>query len=292
MKKVFSLIVVLLLFSGCANLSVDKEEALKGELPKDFNISIYAEINSDVLLSQIIFDIQEKAKVAYGSPDNMTLERKQDCVKFFKDGDGKTSALAENIYLNYVGCPKKDWLQSEKCSGIYEQVPAYNKATVIGADTTWKCIIGGCWSGGWDETSYEEDCRDIEFSSMHGDDCKNKPLRDTLPAKIDKYVVAESNSDNQLKAMCKFVLPKAKDLNSVEDHLKKFNYDSTLVESHYLIVGRNEGRPYKYCKDGEATDTLRNPDLALKVGLSPVFYYYGERLFCFSKTDSLIYLLK
>jgi hypothetical protein len=271
MKKILLLCSVAL-FLSCSDLSVSDEQAVKNELPVDFNRSDYAKINLDVPKSQIIFKVKENLGEIYNQP-----ARTSECKKFLNP-DGEISPLALDIYANYLGCPKAGWDANDKCSlnmGIYGQVPAYTKAVVKGKDTTWQCVIGGCWSGGLDEL-VNTDCRDAETSIL-SPLCNNENL--VLPTTL-------------LNTMCKFVLPEASDPQAAEEFLRDFPYDSTLIERHYLLVGRNEGRPYKYC-NGEATDILRNPDLALKVGADKtIFYDYGQNLFCLNETDSLIYLLK
>jgi len=272
MKKILMLCSVALVLS-CSDLSVSDDDAVKNELPAGFIRSEYAKINLDVPKSQIVFKIKEDLGEIYDQP-----ARTNEC-KGFLNPDGEISPLALDIYANYLGCPKTGWDANEKCSldmGIYGQVPAYNKATVKNGDTTWTCVIGGCWSGGLDEL-VNTDCNDLE-TSIVSPLCSGENL--VLPTTL-------------LNTICKFVLPKANDVKEAENFLKNFSYDSTLIERHYLLVGRSEGRPYKYCKSGEATDILRNPDLALKVGSGTrIFYDYGKHLFCLSEADGLIYLLK
>jgi len=277
MKK-FLLLFSVALFLGCSDLSVSQEETVKNELPADFNKSEYAEINVDVPQSQIAFKIKDNLGNAYDQ-----AARTRECVELLNP-NGEISSLAIDIYANYLNCPKTGWNANESCPSdmaLYGQVSSYTKPVIkitAGVRDTigWKCEIGGCWSGGLDELT-TTNCKDLE-TSITSPLCNVEDL--VLPTTV-------------LNTICKFVLPKASSMQEAEDFLKSFSYDSTLIEQHYLLVGRNEGRPYKYCKDGEATTTLRNLSLALEVGRGDdTFYYYGEHLFCLSETDGLIYLLK
>jgi len=287
MKKILLLCGVAL-FLSCSDLSVSDEQAVKNELPEGFNRSEYAKINSDVPISQIVFKMKESFGELYNQSNNQA--RTSEC-RGFLNPNGEISPFALNIYADYLGCPKTGWDANDSCPSkmaLYGQVPGYTqpvtKMTAGKLDTLgWKCEIGGCWSGGLDELAHT-DCKDLETSIL-SPLCSGENL--VLPAAL-------------LNTICKFVLPKANSVQEAEDFLKNFSYDSTLIDRHYLLVGRNEGRPYKYCNAGEATGILRNPDLALKVGggsdpKNPdktLFYDYGKHLFCLSKTDSLIYLLK
>ncbi|MDR2999859.1 MAG: hypothetical protein LBU89_01225 [Fibromonadaceae bacterium] len=265
MKKFFYISAVLLL-GACSDLSVSKEEALAGELPGDFDWEVYAELNNDVLQSQIIFDINAKI------PANAGSARREECVKFLLNNDGESSAFAENLYLNYVGCPKKGWSPAGECEGVYAQVPAYNK--------NGQCAIGGCWSGGWDEpVSLNDDPGAEEFG-----------LKDVLPGKVATYKAQPNNNDIQIRTMCKFVLPGAETLKEAEDYLEGFPYDNTLVKQHFFLVGRSEGRPYKYCEG--TVGSLRDTTMALKLGGNNIMYDFGAHLFCFDKVTQGIYLLK
>ena len=278
MKKFFYISAVLLL-GACADLSVSKEEALKGELPRDFDWKVYGEINNDVLQSQIIFDIDAKLSTAYASSANASLARKDDCAKFLLDESGEASDFAEDLYLNYVGCPKKGWNENEACEGKYSQVYSYNHDR----NGNPRCIIGGCWSGGWDESIDNKES-----------------LKDTLPSIVDRYISQASNNDVRIRTICKFILPNAKTKEEAESYLKSFTYDSTLVTRHFFLVGRSEGRPYKHCDDASMNyhpDRLREPSLALILGEGDassgnMIHDYSAHLFCFDKITQGIYLLK
>jgi len=297
MKKVISLFSIAL-FLGCSDMSVSDEAAIKDKLPADFKRSEYAEINLDVPKSQIAFKVNDKVKENFtGVSDPARVNECKDLL----NPNGEISSLAIDIYSDYLDCPKDGWDENAKCPGVYSQVPSYNKfnidsttnpsvkdtlwkcciggdwkRTIKGKDTTWTgctSITGGCWRGGKNDL-ITMDCKDIE-TQIVSTLCDEENL--VLPTTL-------------LSTMCRFVLPKAENMQNAEDYLKNFSYDSTLIEQHYILVGRNEGRPYKYC-NGNSTGTLRSPDLALKVG-SPVFYDYGAHLFCLNETDGLIYLLK
>jgi len=213
--------------------------------------------------------------------------------------NGEISSLAINIYSDYLDCPKDGWDENDKCPGVYAQVPGYNRFNVDKTtnDTTWKCCIGGDWkkptvSGG--DTTWTG-CNSITGGCWRGG--RNELL--TMDCSDPETQIMSSLCDEEnivlpttmLNTMCRFVLPKAENIREAEDYLKNFSYDSTLLERHFVSVGRPEGRPYKYCRNGEATNTLRSQDLALKVG-APVFYDYGSKLFCLNEADGLIYLLK
>jgi hypothetical protein len=301
MKK-FLLFSAILFLVSCSDLSVSNDEALKMELPADFNRGIYAEINKDVAYSQIVLSVKEKL-AAIGLYYNDT-ERKIQCIELLSNED-----FAGDIYLNYALCPKQSTI-SGKCPGIYGyDTLLYNKAIVTEAidDTVWQCNLGGCWNGGWDEISEGDvetakKCQDdLEFSVLFGEVCDKlpngsssvPPLKDTLSGKLNFYAARPSNIDNTTSLLCNFVLPGTKDLSEAKNYIKEFKYDSTLFEIHYNVVGRNEGRPYKYCESGKI-GVEKNHELSteIKKTETDIFYDYGKYAFCLDKLEQKIYVAK
>jgi len=295
-------ILFFILFWGCSDLSVDKEEALSADLPGDFNWEEYATINRDVSSSQIAFDVQKKlvnAQEAYGYSelnDNAantlanSAKRIKECMEILKD-----SALAAAIYLQYANCPKKGWDPDEACTGLYANNTNYTIPKSNGNGVT--CSIGACWRDGWDES----------FSSDPG---YNGPgFADELKVIIGGYTggdlnsIKNANHRNVISMLCNFILPQSKNFKATEDYLKGFYFfdnsnsfvsgsslNTTLIKQHYFLVGRSEGRPYKYCSGTESQE--RNINLALVFKKSDGFtkYDYSSHFFCLNKVDYKIYV--
>ena len=266
MKKMYVLLCValILLLGSCADLSMDKEEALKADLPRDFKWKDYADINNDVAMSQIVQEIKQKGKGA---------DSTKNCVNILSDID-----FAEVVYLNYLQCPLESWDDTLHCTGKYGNNDTYSKAKTVwnstkfspdsgGLDTiSWQCIIGSCLSGGWSK------------------------MKDSLPDSLTAYL--KTPKAGLVRTMCQFI-PDVSELEDAKSYLKNFHPDSTLIEQHYLFFGRSDGRPYKYCESGhfdpEKPKTL---DLADKRGTGSGYYDYGRYTFCFYKTDDKIYVVK
>jgi len=143
MKKMYvflCLVWVLFLGSCSADLSMDNEEAVRADLPADFKWQDYAEINNDVKMSQIIFDVREKNK-EYGKEDSASKAR-SNCLSILQDEN-----FSKKVYVEYMQCPEQGWNPNKKCSGKFAYNGNYTK--VNGTDTT--CVIDGCWNGGWNE---------------------------------------------------------------------------------------------------------------------------------------------
>jgi len=290
MKK--NLLLIGALFLGCSDLSSNKEEALKNELPKDFDRSVYSEINADVVISQVVMDIQGKVISLYGNMGEAVKERKIDC--------GSTlitdPSLIEAIYTEYMKCPLKGWDQNKACSGEYSSNINYTKEDG-------KCVIGGCWYGGWNES---RDYDDLEGYDNIDEYCIAKGCPETAQEtiwkpyqtysnRIDRYMnasnfAAKDSWDALIGVMCKFVIPGAKNADEAKDYLKDFPIDSTLIENHYFLIGRSEGRPYKYCENGESQERTIELALKLKSSKGHYFYDYGEHLFCFNRDDYKVYV--
>ncbi|MCL1956428.1 MAG: hypothetical protein FWF63_03815 [Fibromonadales bacterium] len=263
---VFLSVAAALFFGSCADLSVSDEEAVKADLPADFNWEEYGKINGDVLKSQIILDLKKTKK---GTDSN--------CVNIFSSD----MAFAKEIYKDYLLCPVEGWNKKEKCTGKYANNSNYNKlvidttyaerdstytpegatkdTTIMVIDTIYTeyqsgCVIENCWSGGWSE---------LETS-----------LADNLGV---------------VKAMCQFIPDTT--LAEAKKYLNNFKPDPYLVEQHYHFFGRNDGRPYKYCDKGRGDEKTQK--LAVRRESREGYYYdYGRYTFCLDKTNEKIYVAK
>jgi len=262
---VFLCVATALFFGSCTDLSMDDEEAIKADLPADFDWRVYGEINGDVLVSQIIIELR-KTKRGEDSIAN--------CVNILSDMN-----FADSIYLNYLQCPLDGWNKDEKCTGKYANNSSYTKVSkvtpiidedtkdTIRRDTTWQCTIGACWSGGWTE------------------------MRDFLPDSLDKYKETSQTSLNAIKSMCQFI-PENSTPASAKNYLNNFPYDPYLIEQHYHFFGRSDGRPYKYCDAGHST-VEKTQSLADKRERGTNYYYdYVRHTFCLDKTDQKIYVVQ
>jgi hypothetical protein len=308
MKKFFLLFSAVLFLGSCTDLSVSEEDAVKDALPKDFNWEVYAEINSDVKMSQVIFKIREEK----GESDT-TKSVRENCVNLLGNLE-----FAKKIYVDYAGCPDIGWDRNELCTGKYAYNSSYSIAkidtivkieTIVEPDTTYtdtsrivkidnSCNIGACWHGGWDDigaADFEDSdkCDDIEYLQENPDilaKCEElpKPFYSFLPDSLAIYKSNGRRGGNQISLMCKFV-PLAGTVEEAEDHLESLalNIDSKLVELHYIEFGRHDGRPYKYCKSGNR-GVLRDIELASKKQSgSTVYYDYGAHIFCLDEKDEI-----
>jgi len=262
----FLCVAAALFFGSCADLSMDDEKAVKADLPADFDWQEYGEINNDVKISQIIFDVREKNK-KYGKGADSTNNAINNCVDILED-----EKFAETIYLNYLQCPELGWNLNEKCKGIYANNGNYTK--VNGDDTT--CVIDGCWHGGWSELT------------------DNGSWQDSLAKYSGTTGAQDSDAKNSIKAMCQFIPPK--DLANAETYLDGFVYDSYLIEQHYHFFGRSDGRPYKYCDAVHSIyEKSQSLDSVVRRGsqndYANYYYDYGRYTFCLDSTDQKIYVV-
>jgi len=306
MKKelsVFLCAATTLFLSSCADMDVTTEERL--DLPDGFNWREYVDINRDVAMSQIILNITGGV-----AADTYLRSTASNCATLLSDND-----FASDIYLKYASCPNPGWFKNSKCPGIYANRDDYN--IVTGNNTT--CSIGGCWSGGWDELSdKDKECDDYDWS---GDkpwcegDATDRPrtLVSFLQDSLKRYPTAAASPSQfgrilpVIKMMCLFIpKPDVGNREAVKQYLKSYysldgntivygnRFDSTLVSQHYHVVGRYDGKPYKYCEPGsinagskEKANTLDG--VVFRGGRD---YDYGKYTFCLNKSDDKIYVVK
>ena len=299
MKKslsVFLCVFAALFFGSCSDLSVTEEAVLKVDLPADFDWQEYGKINGDVKTSQIVLDLK-KTRTGDGDIAN--------CVSVLSDMD-----FAKKIFSDYLQCPVDGWGQEEKCPGIYANNSNYNKTgltfvpklvcrTIIGTDgeplpadapeydncvkdslilvrEQAECVIGACFLGGWGG---------------------EKGLVNFLPDSLAKYSDTKSTNLGTIKAMCQFV-PESSTSTQAENYLENFPFDQHLVEQHYLLFGRSDGRPYKYCADVHNDEERQQEKHAEGRGAyyasenRYAYYDYGRYTFCLDKNNQKIYVVK
>ena len=308
MKKILFLFSALLL--NCSDLSVDSEDALKAELPADFKRSDYVNINNDVIKSQVLLAVQQRNRELYPSaaqPEEV-LARRKECVGILKED----ISFAEKIYTEYMDCPANGWNPNKACKGKYSGNPSYTKVNAQGIET---CAIGACWSGGWKETDYsdydlggdtwEEYCIDhacpvpvegVLLGTTPAPSGIRVTISGAVVSKLDYYANrGDFNQrdilDTMLSVVCRFIMPEIETVANAKNYLESFTYDSTLIDRHYFLVGRSEGRPYKYCSGTETVE--RNRDLhALKLehANQGSFYDYSRYLYCFDEDEFKIYV--
>jgi len=290
MKKrlsIFLCVFAALFFGSCADLSVDEDVALKVRLPDDFGWQIYGEINNDVQMSQIIFDVRGKNKEYKGT--DSTKKAVNNCVNVLND-----TIFAKEIFKDYLQCPMDGWDKKGQCPGIYANNSNYNKLTVTSVTTTRPdtsitmipdpddpdaplkpdttitliptvtldstlCNIDACWSKGWDDV--------------------DSFLLDSL----NKFLETSKTNLGVINAMCQLIPP-----SDAKNYLHNFKFNQTLVEQHYILFGRYDGRPYKYCEDGHKGEARNQEKHADKRGNN---YDYGRYAFCLNKTDQKIYVV-
>ena len=330
MKKkffVFLCVIAVLFFGSCADLSMDDEKAIKADLPPDFDWQVYGDINGDVLMSQIIIDIREKkigadikscvdvfssdigfAEIVYKDylqcPVNGWDKTKVCTGKYANNGKYNKKIISPKLIAAGEG---DDSSSSGESGGSSSSVDSGDSSSSVdsgsssssgelgdssssvepssssesgnssssgdssssvepssSSESPTLCAIGNCWSGGWDE------------------------LKTLLPNKLD--VVG---------AMCQFI-PKdlaAPDAKKYLEDFKKSKIDPYLVEQHYHFYGRMDGRPYKYCKDGQKGDPKDQEKHATKrTKLNKEDYYdYSKYTFCLDtldKNNQKIYVVK
>jgi len=266
--SIFLCALAALFFGSCADLSVDEYEALKADLPSDFNWKDYVEINKDLASSQVVIGVWEKNKAFSGA--DSAKQAINNCANLLQ-----SEALAREVYLEYVNCPEQGWDRDKRCPGIYAYNVNYNKPVLGDAKDTvgWQCIMGNninsekCWLNGWNE-----------FNGFLQDSL-SKYLGSTPPTTI---------SFEPIRTMCMFI-PKAATANEVLSYLENFKLDSVLIIAHYKSYGgRNDGRPYKYCESGHI-GAEKTQSLADKRGS---YYDYGRYTFCLNKSDQKIYVIQ
>jgi len=298
-------------FLSCSDLSATREESLENELPSDFKYSVYAEINNDVEKSQVLLEVQEKVTNLYGKTGGEADQtRRKECGDILLED----ISLFDTIYEEYMDCPVEGWNPNKKCEGKYAGNANYSKPTVTDEDTTWKCAIGGCWSGGLNEQFTDYDWESQGYSS--GEEyCIQETCLPSLkglltgeetwpginylpspgePGKINYYInrgdyARRDVLDTLISVVCKFIMPES-NAETAKNNLQNFKPDSTLIKQHYFLVGRSEGRPYKYCDKGENVernqDKHASPLMNAQLGY---FYNYGKYLFCLNRDDYKVY---
>ena len=256
MKKicVFLCVVVVLFLGSCSSMLFDDEEAIKADLPSDFDWKVYKEINNDVAMKQIDLELNGKR----GGEDSI-----KKCVNILND-----IGFAKEVYENYLQCPMNGWNKNNRCVGKYDNNESYSEPITkwdpdanggAGGMVTigWKCNIEACWSEGWNE------------------------LRDSLEA----YSEGTKIELPIIKTMCQLVADPETVGKSAKSYLEEFKFDSYLIEQHYHFFGRRDGRPYKYCKGQHGAE--KTQALADKRG---TYYDYGRYTFCFEESDQKVYI--
>jgi len=275
MKKILLSVSAFLFFVSCSDLSLSNEEALKGGLPADFDWQKYVKINKDVKASQIIFKIQEENKKVSAQ------EVIDNCGAVLEDLD-----FASEIYMEYAGCPKKGWNPNERCSGVYANNDAYS--VFDATKQAWVCKISDCWSGGWDDPPLFGECEGCEYDGTV----------DLLTGELELYVAKKTTSFAPINMMCMYISPKAEgSWEKAKNYLETFSLNQISVEQHYFLIGRNEGRPYKYCEQGSYGEEKNRDIHAAKLSGGSGqdkrdFYDYGKHLFCFNESDEKVYVVK
>jgi len=314
MKKVFFTSLAFILAS-CSDMASGEAEAIAEELPKDFNVAEYVEINPDVKISQIAMDIKLKNDALEPQPNNAV--RLATCKSFLSDDE-----LFADIYLNYFNCPAEGWNPEQKCEGqsafkYSVNNVAYNKEN--------SCNIKGCWSAGFETpycTQYPTlaDCEDAEGPGAYcctliGED-KMKSLKEnqakaqnlsslslTAPSGQSK---GSSSLDTVFVYMCSMfnLIPESGvfDAAAVKAYLNDFwknKYDPLLTSKHFLMAGRYEGRAYRYC-NGD-TNGVRTQNMATYIPSKANEYFWDysvnnetlkPQFFCLNKSDGKVYRIK
>jgi hypothetical protein len=302
MKKFLLLFSAVLFLGSCTDLGVSEEDAIKDMLPRDFKWETYAEINNDVKVSQVVFkiraEIEEKRVAEEETAALFAPKVRENCAEILKEDLG----FAKQIYVDYAGCPEQGWDRSKTCTGKYAN---------SGYATDSSCFIGACWHGGWNDLGAAAPDVDVERCDNDMDyyfDNKNKCdeakqivilesfLSDSLNSYKNQGIRRGIKSDTTIALMCNFV-PWAENAAAAKSHLESLalnsNIDSKLIERHYAEFGRNDGKPYKYCKDGhvgEERNRDKHANRQQASGSTSYYYDYSAYLFCLGKSDEKIYV--
>ena len=306
MKKSFFPLAFIL--ASCSDMAPSETAVITEELPNDFSVEEYVEINPDVKISQIAMDIKIKNEAVTAT----SATKLAACKNFISDAE-----LFEDIYLHYLNCPAKGWNPEQKCDeelGINNAV--YNKEN--------SCKIANCWSSGW-ETPYcpqyinitecENDLEDYCCKQVGSDNIK--PLKEnlgkvqnlgslTLSLPVQGQSPGSSRLDTVFVFMCNVFNPLPEDgvfdAGKVKDYLNDFwenKYDTLLVAKHFLMAGRDEGRAYRYCNDD--ADEVRTQDMANYIPSKANEYFWDysrdintskPQFFCLNKSDGKVYKIK
>jgi len=304
MKKrlsIFLCVFAALFFGSCTDMSVSEDEVLKAELPNGFSWEEYGEINNDVKMSQIILDVKFKKK---GASD-------ESCLDIFSD-----IPFAKVVYLDYLQCPVDD---CEEYTGKYENNQKYSQACPLSSsagvssssssdassssssdasssssDVALSSSDAASSSSSDDSSSSGESSSSeiASSSSSDGPQARLKPLYVDVCqsggwSELETLLLNGNPSSNVVKAMCQFI-PEGSTSASAKDYLSSFNYDPSLLEQHYLRLGRFEGRPYKYCGNDKGNKRDLN-EHCIPRGTS---YDCSKYTFCLDKDDQKIYVVK
>jgi len=255
MKEMYVLLcLILVLFIGsCSDLAMDDEAAVKADLPADFNWQTYAEINNDVKVSQIIFDVREKNK-EYKGADSAT-KAESNCVNVLQDEN-----FSKKLYVEYLQCPELGWDPNKKCSGKY----AYNNSYTKESKTDTTCAIDGCWSGGWSELQ------------VYWQDSLAK--KSTTVKAMCQFIPKAANSAEVQTYLTNFPF----DSYLIEQHYHFFGRSDGRPYKYCGSSSIGE----------EKTRSLADSLFVLSDTQKNVYYDYGRYTFCLSETDQKIYVVK
>jgi hypothetical protein len=305
MKRILSLFAVPLIASllsfSCSDMGGNEAEVTARELPADFEVAVYSKLNPDIAKSQILFALNDSfatTRWAALEPPAPTRVKKADCAEFLKaDKD-----FLRTVYTEYLGCPRKGWDISKPCPADLIATGLTNGSYYV-SDVT-QCAIPGCSSGGWDQGALDIECPEENYPNLTEEEiaqCQAQtdvPLLDDFEAAVEHYLTAPNKElgvrDTVIASICAFNLVQADSVPSLEKDkafLENFKYDSLLVEKHFLLQGRYEGRPYKECEAGK-TGILRSevvPDTLKDAG---IFYDYGAYTYCLDPVTHQVYTLK
>ena len=262
MKKEFSAFLCLLatlFFASCSDLSVSDNEAATASFPEDFDWKIYAEINRDLAMSQIILDVKQQNK-----------ELGSDSVKNCVDLLRSDTAFQRNIYENYAYCHLEAWDPDGECPGVYRS------RTNEAGQCRGSAYTGGCWNKGWEDlkTVLQDS---LDAYSKGGRTSASGPVR--MMCLFMPKTASRDEAEEYLKS---YYIP---DNGEITGFGSKF--DSTIINKHYHVLGFADGRPYKYCNGNEGEK--KTTSLADK---RKGYNDYSKYKFCFNKEDNLIYTLK
>jgi len=247
MKKILYVCVcaAVLFLGSCSSMAPSPEE--KYDMPADFKYQEYADINRDVAMSQIYFNIIEENKVYKDTTvdkRDSTSKATSNCKNLLSDGD-----FARKIYLEYLFC---DWFQSN------ENAP--NK--------------GACWNDGWEdfETFFQDSL--LKYTGTP----RYRVKSDTTIKMMCLFVPPAENVGDAEDYLKSFYY------SSGDGNIafgEKFN--SELAIGHYFYTGRYDGRPYKKCNGQHGVE--KNPDIhANKRG---TYYDYGKYTFCLEEDKKI-----
>lgn len=239
---------------ACSDMAVNENEALNA--PSDFVLADYLAINKDIRAEQVLADLKKNKYYNAGRMDSLGAMNKVD-----KEGE---------ICFVY---------EKGVCEGFKAGTEAKKARDLAKADTA------------KDNAAF---LSDVELVRMVFTDFIG--FNDSLwNPHVDSTGVLDSIDSDIKAAVLRFNRQQIGAPNTAEDrkYLEEFTYDESLFEKHYLLIGIQDGRAYRYCNASDSR-TLPFADVVPDTirGSGPFALDYSARAFCYDSTNATVYSIK